>query len=1064
MQLGIAVFLGALFSCAPIATPAAQLGADDNAKVGLAFPLDHPNTIEFTVKEGTWLSLDLSPDGKTIVFELLGELYTLPVTGGEATLFMGGPSYNGMPRYSPDGKRIVFVSDRSGSPNLWLCDADGSNLKAVTAERGVSFTAPIWTPDGAHIIAARGLVEFDNVPTQIRSYDLRGGDGQLVVQSGLDDLAGMTLSSDGNILYYTKGDIESQVWRWDRRTGEIRQVTDAAGFAFRPGLTPDGKTLLYFTTFRNQGGLRARDLETGRERWIAFPVDKRPSAMLPIRDTMPGYAFTADGKEILLAMDGKIQRLSLATGSAQEIPFTAKVAKQVHPPIHYQYRVDESPRVQARCIRHPRLSPDGTRFAFSAFNRLYVKDLNGGEPKRLTQDQWSEFSPSWSSDGKSIVYATYSIHGGAIRRVAVEGGDSQLIAQGEQLDDPIFAPDGRGIVYLDRRHVTEEHGHGEAPGENSMPAVYTTPVKIMRVSLSGGNPQAILSNTRAVGVQFLRDSDRLYFYEGFGGGDLSSVRLDGSDLKPVMKASGHATPWGSTFRADAIALSPDRTTAFLKMYQDENLYVVSLPWSAAPFDLSVLGLTVPHRIATEDSGEDIDFAADGSVTWASGNKFYRIKSSDLLTSDAKPQVVEIKIELPRAKPHGTLLLRGARIITMRGDEVVDRGEILVQDNRIVQIGRAGTIHAPSGSKILDVTGKTISPGLIDVHNHWNNYQYGPFSLPQGWAYLADLAYGLTSLRDPQSQDTNIFDSEDQIDIGAAIGPRILTTGPGVFHIGDYQSKEQVARLIRKYKEVYKVNYIKEYVSGDRLIRQWVAMACQQFGMTPTSEGKYQAFMALTEMIDGYGGHEHGLPSPFYDDMAQLLAHTQVFYTPTITIYDNENYYFETTDVAHDPRMNRFMPTDVLDFSSRRRPGWTLPEDYAAKTIAQSAAKAVHAGAHVCLGAHGEFHGLGTHWELWNLALGLTPMEALRAATLSGAQALGLEEDIGSIEPGKLADLVVYDKNPLDDIHNSTSIRYVLKNGELFDSNTMDALWPVEKKLPRQFWQGTQPSAAMPAQP
>jgi hypothetical protein len=233
-------------------------------------------------------------------------------------------------------------------------------------------------------------------------------------------------------------------------------------------------------------------------------------------------------------------------------------------------------------------------------------------------------------------------------------------------------------------------------------------------------------------------------------------------------------------------------------------------------------------------------------------------------------------------------------------------------------------------------------------------------------------------------------------------------------------------------------------------------ACRKHGMMPTTEGAIDLKLDLTHAIDGFSGNEHALPVvPLANDVVELFAKTGISYTPTLLVtYGGpfaETHFFATTDLHDDPKARRFIPHAVLD-EKVRRTFWFHKDEHVYPKTAASAAKVLRAGGHVGIGSHGEMQGIGYHWEMWALASGgLKPMEVLRAATAHGAEAIGYAQDLGSLEPGKLADMVVLSKDPLADIRNTTAIRFVMKNGELFEGDTLDRVWPDRKPLPALWW-------------
>jgi hypothetical protein len=242
----------------------------------------------------------------------------------------------------------------------------------------------------------------------------------------------------------------------------------------------------------------------------------------------------------------------------------------------------------------------------------------------------------------------------------------------------------------------------------------------------------------------------------------------------------------------------------------------------------------------------------------------------------------------------------------------------------------------------------------------------------------------------------------------------------------------------------------------------MVMACKSEGVMPTTEGGLDTKLDLTHVLDGFSGNEHSMPiTPLYKDVVELMAKSGIFYTPTLIVaYGGvwaENFYYENGEVHDNPKVRHFMPHNLVDDHTRRRQIWVRPDEQAFPRLAAQDAKIIKAGGKVCIGSHGQFQGLGYHWEMWSLASGgMGNMEVLKAATIHGAEAMGLARDLGSLEVGKLADLVVLDKNPLDDIQNTNSIRFVMKEGELFEGDTLNQVWPVEKKLPPLWWWDEKP--------
>jgi Tol biopolymer transport system component/imidazolonepropionase-like amidohydrolase len=1068
-------------------------------------PLVPTRPLKFTTDEGTWLSLDLSPDGRTIVFDLLGDIYTIPATGGAATRLTSGSPFDGQPRFAPDGKSIVFVSDRTGSENLWLIDPNGTNLRPLTRGANQAFVSPDWTPDGQYVVVSRS--------NDLWLYHRNGGSGlRLTGQTPAapggggggaapTNFMGASVSPDGRYVYasartgaagYNQMLGTTQVVMYDRNTGRVATRTLNLGTGFRPAVSPDGKWLAYASRRMAVTGLKLRDIASGDERWLSESIQRDDIESRGSRDLLPGYSWTADSKAIVLAHHGKIWSLDVATGKETQIPFTADVDQMIGELVRFTYPVNDSV-LTVRQIRGARPSPDGKRLVFSALDRLWTMDLPAGTPRRVTTSTDGEHAPVWSPDGKYIAYVSWTEDGGDIWRVPAAGGrPEKLTAQSAFYDNIMYSPTGSRIV-ANRAPRTQR----AILNDEINPALVIT--DLVWIPATGGAANFVSTLSDAGRPHFTSDTTRIWLYEG--GDGLVSFRWDGTDRKAHLKVSGYqapgAGPNAQPRQASDLHVSPDGQRVLAQV--DNMLFVVPLPMTGgATPTVSVqapTGGAIPFRRLSRIGGDFVGWTADSrTVFYSLGRSFfqYDVPRADSLAADsalkapparaggaggaagaapggttsggataatAKPiyeaSRVDVAITAAKDRPSGSVVLRGARIITMKGDEIIARGDVVVTGNRIVGVGAQGSVTVPSGARIIDVAGKTIMPGLVDVHAHmWP--QWGVHS-PQPYMYTANLAYGVTTTRDPQTSQADVISYGDAVDVGQIIGPRIYATGPGIFAQDNVSSADDAKDVMKRYSEFYLTETIKQYQAGDRRQRQWIAMAAKEQKITPTLEGGLDFKKNMTEAMDGYAGIEHTLPiAPMYKDAIQLFAQSGTTWTPTLLVQYGgpwaENWWYEHYDILSDAKLTRFTPFSELERRGLRRPQWFRDSEYSFTLFAEQAKKVVEAGGRVGLGGHGQLQGLGVHWELWTIAKGgMKPMDALRVGTIYGAESIGLAQDLGSVEAGKLADILVLDGNPLDDIANTNTIRYVMKNGRMYEGDSLNEIWPRQRAMPKQWW-------------
>jgi imidazolonepropionase-like amidohydrolase/Tol biopolymer transport system component len=1068
-----------------LSAPAAPAGAqqndakNDSKKWDITADLGPTQKLEFDTSESTWTNVDVSPDGKQVVFDLLGDIYVMPASGSTspATRITSGPAFDMQPRFSPDGKRVAFTSDRDGLWNIWTMAVDGKDAKQVSKERRWFVNSPTWSPDGNYIFARRHFVQTRSLGAgEIWMFHASGSEGlQVTEKNGWQKDAGEpAISPDGRYLYYSKDVTPGQqfeynkdpngtiyaIMRRDLNTGRERTFVSVQGGSVTPRPSPDGKSLAFIRRVRLGSKLFVRDIETGRDRDVFDHLDKDLQEAWAVHGLYPQYAWTPDSRSIVIWGEGKVWRVDVAACEGQAVPFSAHVEQTVNEALRFPRKVF-TPDFPVKMLRDVATSPDGKQVAYGALGHIYIKSLPEGAPKRVTDvNDRFEFDPAWSPDGQWLTYTTWSdADYGRVRVIKTDGSQGRdVVTKPGHYIEPTFSPDGKTIAY---RHAGSGDGRGNLYGVES--GIYVAPVdgssapRLVRES--GTDPQFDHTGRRLY-VSDSRNNKAVLISVGIG--DPSSP-LAGDD-EIVHFQSENATQ---------IVPSPDgKWVAFAERW---HAFVAPFPHTGRTIDLGPTINGYPVARISRDAGFYLHWSGDSrKVYWSMGpelfsrdlNRTFAFLNQNLEKAD-EPEAKGIPIGFTAKSdvPDGSIAFVGARIITASAagrpnDQVIENGTILTEGNRITAIGPSSSVRVPPGAKRIDVAGKTIMPGIIDVHGHVGGEGDGILS-QTFWPFAANLAFGVTTSHDPSNDSATVFSNAELMRAGMKLGPRLYSTGTILYGAetpfkAAVENYEDALAHLRRQKAMGAFS-VKSYNQQRRDARQMIIKAARELQMEVVPEGGSLLYYNETMILDGHTTVEHSLPVPkLYKDVVTLFAKSRTGYTPTLIVdyggLSGEFYWYQHTNVWENQRLLTFTPREIVDSRSRRRT--MAPEDdFNHVLVAKGAKQVLDAGGSVQLGAHGQLQGLGAHWELWMLQQGgMTNLEAIRCATINGARALGLDEDIGSLEKGKLADLIVLDRNPLENIRHSEAIAMVMLNGRLYDAKTLNEIGNHPRPRQKFYWE------------
>ncbi len=1019
-----------------------------------ALPIQPARTLNFNTTEATQMHVDVSPDGQRILFTILGDIYMIPEAGGKAIQLTRGLAINTRPLWSPDGKYFAYISDATGSPQTHIRDIEGSvhkilpdappktqfsNTSTVDPEHNYydwpSTWAFTWLPNSNAILSGASIFNVS-------------GKKQAVPSFLMDDY-----SKDNKIIGYSSD--HNKIYSFNKLNNSQIEISI---------FDSSGNTTLQKILFKKYEGERIGNFTLSRDaKYLAFcrtaehdvtTISVMNLSNQTVTDAVQfnsfhfndlgdpefylHYSFTPDNRFIYLAYEGKIHKVSIDGSENTIVPFSADVAFDMGPLKMNKFPVNFDTK-KILVVRNAILSADGNKLVFSALEKIYSKDISSGKIAIVSDGPGVFNQAHFSPDSKLIVYAgNDKSESGKLYLIetAKIGNKPRLIHEsGTKIKDLAWSPDGKMLAILAE---SKKEPHLD---ELSILFLETGKIKVMRDKLANSkiifsdNAHLIYTNNL---VEKLTNSYLLVIATG------KESKIFVID-HPGLKTNDLQ-----------FSMSPD--LKFLTFNYSNDLFLVPVQ------DLKGLyGNNNKEKIIRfACNGVDMHWEQNGKLlSWNYGNNYFSISPEKILQSIDQSQPIEDKYKavpfdfvaskvLPDTSIHidlsyeplhqkGIQAFTNANIVTMKNRNVIKNGTIIIRDGRIAQIGNSQDISIPAYAQRIDMKGKTIIPGMFDLHCHVQRDRDIDFEEePELKTYFA---YGVTTALDPSSS----FDMAAYMQIleaGVARGPRFYSVGRSVgpaynTAIANIACAE---KEVKERKELGSI-VIKQYKQKTREQQQWLEIACDKAGLNMTNEAGYNFLENLTMIKNGSPKVEHfefAGWGAYYKDVKYMLANCKTIYTLTSTAY-LQDYYRK----VYPERTQKLKNINSKEYESAIKEHYTIsdvPEPDNTRR-AETDVKNLYSDSTVfAVGSHGDEPGAGIkyHYELWSKSIfgGIDNYDILRMATINGAIGLGIEKDLGTLEVGKIADMVILNSDPIVDIKNTVDIKYIIKNGIIYDGQTL----------------------------
>ena len=956
-------------------------------------PVAAPKTLEVTVREGTSMSVSISPDGRTIATDMQGSIWTMPAAGGAMTRITDVFNDARQPRWSRDGRTIAFFAYRDGGYDIWQINADGSNQKKLTWG-AFDDREPMWSHDGTRVAFSSDRGDALGSDYNIWILDTRNGELRQVTKGDGEDFMPSWSADDNEIAFASSRDNYESIWSMNVRTGGERRVRSVKGARLdAPSWGPGGQ-LLYHVT------------ESGRTR---YEIDGKP--VTGDENVFPYRAAWASASEYLYVSDGKIRRRSVAGLPMQTIEFTATMPVTIAAS-QYSRRARDftstTPRKTLGLVR-PVISPDGTQIAFAAVGDIWVMPVTGGAPTNLTKDAALDTDPSWSPDGSQLVYSSdkESTHLQLWVRDMKSGVSRKVTNLTTQPQGASFSPDGRRLAFFNvdgMWRVAEMSVLDLASG------------KVMRIheSLPQPGTPTWSPDGRTVALAGIRPMT-VRFREGTN--QVQTISTTGNDevkwyapipLLSIDSRGGGGPVW-----------SPDGTK--MAAIYEGVLSVWPVAATGEPQG--------PPRRVTSESAH--------APSWQGDSRHILYQSLDQLRivdiESGETTTVPFNMTWTPAIPKGRVVVHAGRLLDMKSPTLRANVDVVITGNRITSVvPHADGNHAKA--EVVDASNLTVMPGLTEFHSHLQK----DFGAAHGRAWLA---FGVTTVRSPGNTPYEAVEDREANEAGVRPGPRVFGTGYLMewnrvyYKMGIAISNVSQFEMELERAKVLQHDLIKSYVRLPDLQQRRMVEFAHANGIPVATHEIFPAAMVGVDNTEHTGATSRRGYSPkhanqmAYDDVVQLFGKSERILCPMISGAGSRVLFEKYPELKKDPRFQlypQWIQRQVAAQPAAAGGPGTDPRGGSGKMVVDI----MKAGGLIVTGTDGP-NGINLHGELMAYVMaGMSPFDALKAATVNPAKALNVET--GTIEPGKLADLIAIDGDPLADISNTHKVRKVVANGRVYD--------------------------------